>query len=60
MSIIEYISPAKCKDCKYYTVKRYKNFPPYRGWCNLKQIETWRKRLVCDEWAYISDLLPKE
>ena len=50
MSIIEYISPAKCKDCKYYTVKRYKNFPPYRGWCNLKQIETWRKRLVCDEW----------
>ena len=31
MSIYECISPARCKDCKYYEVKRYNNFSSLSG-----------------------------
>lgn len=50
MSIVEYIRAARCKDCKYYEVKRFKDFPPYQGWCNLKGYRTRGKDKVCDEW----------
>lgn len=31
MSTIEITRAARCKDCKYYEVKRLKTFPPCRG-----------------------------
>lgn len=52
MSIIEYIRQARCKDCKFYEVKRFKDFPPYRGWCNLKDEKTNRENEVCSDWKY--------
>ena len=50
MAIIEYTRAARCKDCKYYEVKRFKDFPPYRGWCNLNNHETTQKDRVCNDW----------
>lgn len=52
MSIIEYTRPARCKDCKYFEVKRFKSFPPYRGWCNLNNNPTKQKNEVCGKWKY--------
>lgn len=50
MSIIEYTRAARCKDCKYYEVKRLKSFPPYQGWCNLRNEPTRGKDCVCNKW----------
>lgn len=55
MSIIEYISQARCKYCKFYEVKRFKDFPPYRGWCNLNNKLTNRENEVCGKWKYKYD-----
>ena len=50
MSIIEYTRPARCKDCKFYEVRLLKDFPPYRGWCNLRNEPTKGKDEVCNKW----------
>lgn len=47
---MEYTREARCLDCKYYEVKRFKDFPPYRGWCNLNNYETRQKDRVCNDW----------
>ena len=43
MSIIEYTRRAICKDCKFYEVKRFKDFLSYQGWCNLLKMPTREK-----------------
>lgn len=52
MSIVEYIRSARRKDCKFYEVKRFNDFPPYQGWCNLLKMPTRGKDRVCDEWKH--------
>ena len=52
MSIVEYRRAARCEDCKYCHVRRFKDFPYLRSWCNLKQKETRQKNTVCDDWKY--------
>lgn len=50
MSIIEITRAARCKDCKFYEVRLFKDFPPYRGWCNLRNEPTKGKDEVCNKW----------
>lgn len=50
MSIVEYTREARCKDCKFYEVRRFKDFPPYQGWCNLNNYKTRQKDRVCKDW----------
>lgn len=47
MSNIEITRAAKCKDCKYYGVFWFRNFPHYRGWCNLRNGPARGKDDVC-------------